>query len=87
MDALHLMDEAPWASIKGEGMAPRRLSSFLSRYGVKSGNVRGGPVVLRGYSREDLWDVWQRYCPVQGDSVADVADTSKGQKWKMQPTR
>ena len=82
IEALHLMDEAPWASIKGEGMTPRRLSSYLSRYGVKSGNVRGGPVVLRGYSREDLWDVWQRYCPVQGDGVAlvaDVADTREGE--------
>ena len=73
IEVLHQMEEAPWASIKGEGMTPRRLSGFLSRYGVKSRRVRGGSVVLRGYAREDLWDVWQRYCPIQGDLVADVA--------------
>ena len=90
MEALHQMDEAPWASIKGEGMTPRRLSSLLSPYGVKSRSVRGGPVVLRGYSREDLWDAWQRYCPNQRDLEADVAlvaDTREGETSPVEVVR
>jgi len=63
LDALVLMDEAPWQSIKGAPIDARRLAHLLKQYEVTSKKVRVGDVTVNGYRREDLWDAWTRYVP------------------------
>ena len=90
IEGLHQMDETPWAPIKDEGMTLRRLSGLLAPYGAKSRSVRGGPAGPRGYSREDLWDALQRYCPNQSNlepNVALVADTREGERTPLKVAR
>jgi hypothetical protein len=87
--SLIAMEDAPWASINGEPLGPRRLAQELSKYGVKSrvSRIDGDPV--RAYHRADLEPVWLRYLPpttpegaaqpVQGtqsgSSASDVPET------------
>ncbi len=63
LTALQALDESPWADLRGKPLDPRGLARRLSQYGVKSGNVRVGERVVKGYSREDLHDSWLRYLP------------------------
>lgn len=63
LSALHHMDEAPWADLRGKPLDQRGLARRLTQYGVKSRNVRIGERVVKGYSREDLHDPWTRYLP------------------------
>lgn len=84
LDALHDIDEAPWADLFGEGLKPRKLAQLLGEYGIESHTVRVGHLTPKGYRREDLWDPWLRYVsPEKGnkgnnddESVADVADVA-----------
>jgi hypothetical protein len=55
------MDEAPWGDLKGKALDSRRLANLLNPYGVKSKNVRIGMGITKGYTRESLWDAWERY--------------------------
>lgn len=75
--ALTGMDEAPWDDLYGKPLNPRSLAQRLRKYEISSKNVRTPLGVVKGYSREDLWDVWQRYLPhlVARSGVADVADS------------
>jgi hypothetical protein len=66
------MDEAPWGDLKGKPIDSRRLANLLRPYGVTSKNVRIGDRAPKGYTREDLFDSWNRYLP----NVADVADVA-----------
>jgi hypothetical protein len=69
---LHALDEAPWGDWYGKPLNPRDLAKLLKPYGIKSRYVRIGADGLKGYYREDLWDVWQRYAPA-ALSVSAVA--------------
>jgi hypothetical protein len=55
------MDEAPWADLRGKPIDQRRLAKLLSKYGVRSDDVRIGSKVAKGYKREWLHDAWARY--------------------------
>jgi hypothetical protein len=61
LTALHKIEEAPWADIKGKPLDPRRLALYLRPYDVQSKVVRTGDRVHKGYAREDLHDPWVRY--------------------------
>ena len=64
LEALHALEEAPWAELRGRPLDARGLARLLKQYGVSSAKVRaaeGKP--LQGYEREQLWDAWQRYLP------------------------
>jgi hypothetical protein len=63
LHALVALDESPWGDLRGKELDPRGLSRRLSQYGVKSRNVRVGDRVVKGYSRHDLHDPWERYLP------------------------
>lgn len=63
LTALHALDEAPWADLRGKPLDARGLARRLGRYEVKSKVVRVGDSTPRGYTREDLWDAWGRYLP------------------------
>lgn len=61
LTALHDLDEAPWADLKGKPLAARGLASRLRQYEVHSKTVRIGESTPKGYTREDLHDPWARY--------------------------
>ncbi|MFL0357564.1 DUF3631 domain-containing protein [Erythrobacter sp. GH1-10] len=69
LDALNCMDEAPWGDIRGKPLDARRLARRLAKYDVKPKTIRmyqglgGSSKTAKGYSRDDLHDVWQRYLP------------------------
>ena len=72
------IEESPWESINRDGSAlkPRGLAQRLSRYGIKSGNMRGDDgKVFKGYFRHQFVDVWIRYLP---DEAVDD-DTTVGE--------
>lgn len=72
LTALHELDEAPWGDLKGKPLNPRGLASYLRKYGVRSGNVRLGESVFKGYQRTDLHDPWGRYLPTSRESIDKV---------------
>jgi hypothetical protein len=64
LERLHKLPEAPWADLKGKPLTDRGLAFRLREYGVRSKNLNmGGEHRPKGYTREDLHDVWERYLP------------------------
>ncbi len=61
--ALHSLDEAPWADLRGKPLDARGLATRLRGYGVTRGSVRVGDRAAKGYRADDLRDPWQRYLP------------------------
>lgn len=61
LKALHEMDEAPWADLRGKPLDSRGLAMRLKPYGVSSKNLRMYNGVAKGYERADLVDAWTRY--------------------------
>jgi hypothetical protein len=61
-NALATMAERRWpAWDKGKPIRPHQLARLLRAYGVTSQSMRDGDVVFRGYPRDRLDDVIQRY--------------------------
>src|SRR5262245_8744837 len=58
---LCLIEDGPWNDLKGKPLSDSQLARRLRQYGVKSKNVRIGDMVSKGYTAEDLHDVWRRY--------------------------
>src|SRR6266545_1996753 len=67
LDALHKLDEAPWADWYGHPLRPRELANLLRDYGVRPRDVRehGTGPQRKGYTRSDLHEPWARYVPRQ----------------------
>jgi hypothetical protein len=63
LDALHAIDEAPWADLRGKPLDARGLANRLGKYGIHRTTVRAGDKVGKGYRREELHDQWSRYLP------------------------
>jgi hypothetical protein len=65
LDALHKLEEAPWADWYGHPLRPRELASLLRAYGVRPRDVRehGTGPQRKGYARADLYEPWARYVP------------------------
>ncbi len=78
LKALHAMDEAPWADIRGKPLDARGLANRLKPYGITSKQVRIGAATMKGYERADLADAWQRYLSLspQGGETAETPETS-----------
>lgn len=60
-----LEDDAPWANLRGNPIDSRGLARILKPYGIRSCKIKVEGRSLQGYRREDLWDSWQRYLPVE----------------------
>jgi hypothetical protein len=78
LDALHKIDEAPWADYFGHPLNARDMARLLKPYGVASVQVKLGGEGRKGYRGEHLYDPWQRYLPpVQGVSeTSGTCETS-----------
>jgi hypothetical protein len=61
LEALHVMEEAPWGSLRGEALDARGLARLLKPYGVKPEKLREGEDTFRGYRRTSFEDAWIRY--------------------------
>jgi hypothetical protein len=68
------LDEAPWADLYGEGLKPRKLAQLLTDYDIRSRDVWTAAGSRKGYRREDLWDSWSRYVPLEKGDVGDVRE-------------
>ncbi len=65
LDALHKLDEAPWADWYGRPLSTRDLAKLLRPYDVRAKNVREhGGEPRKGYARQDLHEPWARYVPL-----------------------
>jgi hypothetical protein len=94
LESLTALEEAPWGDIKGKPIDARRLAWMLGKYGAHPKVLRIGDTTPRGYTREALTDVWNRYLPQvsataetsatplarQVADVADVAHTPPGDR-------
>ncbi len=68
LDALHRLEESPWAELRGKPLDARGLAWRLGQYGISSTTINlGGDDRAKGYKAEDLWDSWTRY--LQPDEV------------------
>jgi len=74
LDALHELDESPWADLRGKPLDARGLSRRLGKYGVKPKLIRFEDGPLRGYSAEDLTDPWSRYLAPAEDVTTKAND-------------
>jgi hypothetical protein len=61
LEALHVMEEAPWGSFRGEALDARGLARLLKPYGVKPEKLREGDDTFRGYRRTSFEGAWARY--------------------------
>lgn len=88
--ALTELDESPWADLYGKPLDPRRLGRELSKYGVRSKDIKVNGHAIKGYradGEDGLADAWSRYLPTaataattatpQLNTVAEVADTNQ----------
>ncbi len=76
---LRALEEAPWSDLRGKPIDPRRLARLLSRYGVRSCDVKLDAQNRKGYRREDLHDPWERYLsPVPGTSATSATSATPG---------
>jgi hypothetical protein len=66
LDALHALDEGPWADYYGKPFDARHLSKELGRYGVQIRPFKLNGVTAKGYQttgETGLADAWNRYLP------------------------
>lgn len=83
LHALHALKESPWNDLKGKPLNDRGLAHRLKQYEVKPKVIRVGDSTPRGYTREDLYDAWERYVPAlppspPGGSATSATDATVG---------
>lgn len=72
LEALHKIEDGPWAEFYGHAFNANDLSKRLRDYGVRPVDVREGGVNRKGYKRAHLADAWRRYLEVEGGEPAAV---------------
>jgi hypothetical protein len=76
LEALHGLDEAPWADWYGKPLSARALARMLKPYGVHSRTVRlDDDSTPKGYLREQFETPWSRYLPTSPLSKRHNATT------------
>jgi len=76
---LHAFEDAPWGDLRGKPLDARGLANRLKRYGVAPKTVRiDANKTAKGYSRDDLADLWTRYLGEPRDSSVTSVTTSQG---------
>lgn len=77
LDGLHKLEESPWSNLKGSALDARGLAWRLGNYEVSSTKVKVDGKALQGYRREDLWDCWERYCPLPTSQAAEPPEPAE----------
>ncbi|SFO14646.1 Protein of unknown function [Actinomadura madurae] len=79
LEALHKLDESPWADWYGRPFNARDLAKMLKPYGINSIKVKVSGQALQGYRREHLYDAWSRYLRPQqeGSGTPGTPGTSQ----------
>lgn len=75
LNTLNSYEESPWADLRGKPLDARALAQRLTKYGIKSRNVRIGDRVVKAYKREDFVDAWNRYLPPLAPGTAATSAT------------
>ena len=71
------LEERPWCEWrKGNPMTANTLSKMLKPFDIRSGLIRDGADVYRGYKQEDFEDVFKRYLPSSPAAVGDETVTT-----------
>jgi hypothetical protein len=75
LEALHQLEDAPWADWYGHPLGTRDLAKLLRPYQVESKNIReqGTGQPRKGYARADLHDAWARYVPLHPLQLSEPA--------------
>lgn len=73
LEALMVLEESPWADLKGKPLDSRKLAYYLRPYGVQSENIRERTTIAKGYKRESLHDPWMRYLGPATNGCATAA--------------
>lgn len=62
LEELRSLEESPWRMYYGREFDARDLAALLSHYNIASKTVYvRGDESAKGYKRDDLYDVWERY--------------------------
>ncbi len=77
LNALHDLDTAPWASLRGEPIDARFLARTLDKYEISPSKIRVGSTTARGYHRHDFVDAWERYCPSPSPADTEQAEQTE----------
>ena len=65
------MEERPWPEFKkGNPITTRQIARLLKRFGIKPKTIRTSEGTPKGYSADDLKDVFSRYTPPQSATNA-----------------
>jgi len=75
IEALHAIEESPWADLRGKGVDSRWLSRQLSKYDVKPKLIRFTTGPARGYETADLTDPWSRYVTATEGPFRELRDS------------
>jgi hypothetical protein len=79
LKALHAIEEAPWADLRGKPLDARGLAMRLKPYGIGSKTLREGEATFKGYESADLADAWQRYLSLSPvEAVTSVTAVTPG---------
>ncbi len=83
LEELHQLESRPWSEWgrSNRPLTPRGLSSLLAPFKVKPGNQRYRGQQCKGYRRQDLEPVWERYAlyPSQeGSPIRPTVPTPSG---------
>jgi hypothetical protein len=78
LEALHRLEDAPWADWYGHPLTTRDLARLLRPYQVESKNIRehGTGAPRKGYARADLHDAWARYVPLHPLHELQASETA-----------
>ena len=71
------MEEAPWGDLRGKPLGARGLANYLRRYGIRSKSVRVGKFTPKGYTKESMFDAWERYLATPTKSATSATSATK----------
>ena len=77
LQRLHDMEEAPWGDLRGKPLGARGLANYLRRYGIRSKSVRVGKFTPKGYTKESMFDAWERYLATPTKSATSATSATK----------
>ncbi len=77
LQRLHDMEEAPWGDLRGKPLGARGLANYLRRYGIRSKSVRVGKFTPKGYTKESLFDAWERYLATPTKSATSATSATE----------